>query len=505
MDASFLIIIILGVIAVFWWKASINGQNGRITAAEAGLEFTNFLDELDRTKVIPVQEDPAFRTQASEFIALRHPHARMMEIRTSRLSGWLGTRVKIAGVPLYLGASKSLPSDELRDVGEGILYLTNKRLMFMGSARTYASSIDNILNIENGLDWIRIQAARQTKPVTFTVPNGFFWEGMYRLMVDLRPDSPHLGGIPAKDRPSNASSSKQETTKGDASAQYDCGLRYYHGKGIEQDLKQAAVWFEKAAAQGHAGAQFDMGVMYATGQGVAQNYNEAASWHYAAAAQGYVRAQCSLGLKYLAAEGVPQDDRAALTWFERAAAQADEMGQFLLGLMYYQGKGVPQDYKQAASWFEKSAIQGNSGAQYNLGIIYFQGEGIAQDYKQAAYWFEKAAAQGHAGAQFNFGAMYYKGEGMTQDYKQAASWFEKAAIQGDAESQRVLGDMHEEGTGLVQDYIEAHKWLNIASRNGNAKALKNRDIVEGKMNREQIAEAQRRASEWVKASAKDAR
>ena len=38
--------------------------------------------------------------------------------------------------------------------------------------------------------------------------------------------------------------------KGDAKAQYDLGICYYNGKGVEQSKTQAIFWFKKACKNG---------------------------------------------------------------------------------------------------------------------------------------------------------------------------------------------------------------------------------------------------------------
>ena len=43
--------------------------------------------------------------------------------------------------------------------------------------------------------------------------------------------------------------------KGDAEAQYYLGLRYYGGKGVEEDFKEAMKWFKLAADQGDEQAE----------------------------------------------------------------------------------------------------------------------------------------------------------------------------------------------------------------------------------------------------------
>jgi TonB family protein len=75
------------------------------------------------------------------------------------------------------------------------------------------------------------------------------------------------------------------------------------------------------------------------------------------------------------------------------------------------------------------------------------------------------------------------------------------AQKGDAAAQYDLGAMYHEGRGVPQDYVQAHKWYNLAGAGAaiaqlRDSAIKNRNEVAAKMQQNQIAEAQRLASEW---------
>ena len=99
--------------------------------------------------------------------------------------------------------------------------------------------------------------------------------------------------------------------------------------------------------------------------------------------------------------------------------------------------------------------------------------------------------------------IYAKGRGVTQDDREAVIWYRKAADQGDADAQYNLGIRYADGKGISQDYIEAHMWFSLATVGGEERAIKNRSIIEAKMTPEQIAEARRRASAWVKSVPKN--
>ncbi len=149
---------------------------------------------------------------------------------------------------------------------------------------------------------------------------------------------------------------------GDAVAQFNLGLMYMTGHGVQQDDAAAALWFRKAAEQGYAFAQSNLGVMYRDGRGVPQNYLDAVMWFRKAADQGDAVAQYCLGQQYANGAGVPQDFAEAVIWFQKAAEQGHPVAMLRLGVMYAEGRGVPQDYVRAHMWFNLSAAKGEQRA-----------------------------------------------------------------------------------------------------------------------------------------------
>lgn len=78
---------------------------------------------------------------------------------------------------------------------------------------------------------------------------------------------------------------------GDVEAQFNLGVMYDEGAGVEQDLAAAAGWYRKAAEQGFVDAQTNLGVMYFHGLGVERDHSEAARWFQKAADHGDREAQ----------------------------------------------------------------------------------------------------------------------------------------------------------------------------------------------------------------------
>ncbi len=69
---------------------------------------------------------------------------------------------------------------------------------------------------------------------------------------------------------------------------------------------------------------------------------------------------------------------------------------------------------------------------------------------------------------------------------------------GEGTAQLILAGMYFFGNDAIQHYVLAHKWANLAVLNGEKAAIQLRDTVTKMMNREQIAEAQKMAQEWMK-------
>jgi len=78
--------------------------------------------------------------------------------------------------------------------------------------------------------------------------------------------------------------------KNNASAQYNLGLMYDNGLGVQRNYAKAVKWYRLAAKQGASSAQTNLGILYANGQGVLQDNVLAHSWFNLAETSGNVDA-----------------------------------------------------------------------------------------------------------------------------------------------------------------------------------------------------------------------
>jgi len=279
----------------------------------------------------------------------------------------------------------------------------------------------------------------------------------------------------------------QESARGGyAPAQFELGLCFLSGNGVEQDEAEAMKWLGRAAGQGHqeaqktilektefelilkaaefgdARSQFRIGTFYETGFGVRKSFEKAIEWFRKAADQGFVEAMYKLGtlikegpsgieaevvdddpeesaspsvggiLKGIFSECASFGTAAAFEWFRKAAERGHAEAQYIVGQHYENGEGVKKDEKEAFEWFKKAADQGNANAQYKVGLYYENGICGKKDGKTAIEWFHKAASHDQSGVDYltvasrallEIAKCYYLGNGVKKDYAAAFEFF----------------------------------------------------------------------------------
>jgi localization factor PodJL len=150
--------------------------------------------------------------------------------------------------------------------------------------------------------------------------------------------------------------------KGDPSAEFEVAARFAEGKGVEQDLKQAVAWYQRAAARGFAQAQYRLATLYERGFGVRTDLGRAKVWYKRAAEQGNIKAMHNLAVLSASRDATPPDYAVAARWFTEAAERGLADSQFNLAILYENGSGVGRDLKQAYKWVSLVAQAGDKQA-----------------------------------------------------------------------------------------------------------------------------------------------
>ena len=66
--------------------------------------------------------------------------------------------------------------------------------------------------------------------------------------------------------------------RGNQYAEFQLGMTYFTGQGVNRDPQQEIYWYEKAARQGVPTAQYNLGVIYNNGEEVPPDYVRAYAW-----------------------------------------------------------------------------------------------------------------------------------------------------------------------------------------------------------------------------------
>lgn len=267
---------------------------------------------------------------------------------------------------------------------------------------------------------------------------------------------------------------------GDARSQYWLGLYYANGTmGRKEDPAEALNWFRKAAESGEGEAQFVLGSLLIGRRG----------WSFFVPGTP---------------DSIP-DREEGLKWLRCAAERGLREAQFTLAAELQHPIGLgPANPTESLQWYRKAAAQGHSEAQCNLGHVYAFGTlGQSKDYSEAIKWYSKAADQSNAEAMLTLAGLYIDGKGVQKDYGEGVELLLQAANCATFDSDVArsaffqLGLHCESGSIVPRDLIEAYKWFNLCTASGDTKGEVWRDRLVDKMTPKQIAEGQRRATDFL--------
>ena len=156
-----------------------------------------------------------------------------------------------------------------------------------------------------------------------------------------------------------------------------------------QGLGQRAARYRAQAMSGGAQAQFDFGLLYEMGDGVQIDEWEAFSWFSRAAEQGHPEAQVKIGNMYYHGSPVPCEYAQAEAWFRKAAQQGNAVALKSLGLIYAFGP----DMLKAAAWRDDAFFRGDMIAEQGFSGLYQAAKREPKDYKEGYFWLYLAATK----------------------------------------------------------------------------------------------------------------
>lgn len=158
----------------------------------------------------------------------------------------------------------------------------------------------------------------------------------------------------------------------------------------ESDPAKALHWLRLAAENGEASAQLGLAQRLARGKGLEQNFKAAAQWFQKVAEAPEGRARPPRGWPELYAYHHPRVRPA--TW------EAIQIARTSLAELHLAGQGVAKDPTRAAVLLQTAAEAGWGQAAVALAELFRKGEGVPQDLNQTLHWLRAAVEAGEAEA-----------------------------------------------------------------------------------------------------------
>jgi len=231
---------------------------------------------------------------------------------------------------------------------------------------------------------------------------------------------------------------------GDIEAQYQLGLKYYHGEGVARNFEIAANYLHHAAIRIIAGA-----------------FSERPPATYEAlrkadldlrASRGDLPARFYLGIRYLSGAGVPKNFEQAATCFkevielggelpwppfggnesprlslvgtpdQKPASRTQDLNSMLeFGSQFYSGKNAKSDDSRAARWFRLAAERANRAWRDRDSVAGFSSLSLPE--------LKARSADGDPEARFELAERYFFGRGIEKNLSEAAKWYRLAAAE----------------------------------------------------------------------------
>lgn len=214
--------------------------------------------------------------------------------------------------------------------------------------------------------------------------------------------------------------------EGDAKAQFELASLYSKTKDV--DYPTVVLWLRRSGAQGNLEAQYALGRIYHQGKPkVPVDLKEAEIWYKKAAVQGDKQAIKQLDILHAMPayqlESPPSiDEKWEIDWLEKTASYGDAQSQYELGRLYQDGIKIPMNYSKALAWYYQAAQKDHLEAMCALGYLYLEGKGTEANIEKALFWYEKAAQDDYYPAERKLAEIYASDRDRTPDYEKAYQW-----------------------------------------------------------------------------------
>lgn len=139
--------------------------------------------------------------------------------------------------------------------------------------------------------------------------------------------------------------------KDDDKAQYNLGILYQKGLGVEKNPKTAFIWYKRASANGNTDAMYNLAIMYNKGRVIYRSPKDAVKWWRKAAELGNADAQFNLGVEYFYGRKIGKDVPKAIMWWKKSAHQGHKSARAALYKTFNEGLySIEKNPQEAKRW-----------------------------------------------------------------------------------------------------------------------------------------------------------
>lgn len=260
---------------------------------------------------------------------------------------------------------------------------------------------------------------------------------------------------------------QDRAAQGDGEAMCQLGNRHLEGDGVDQDMKKAAEWWQKAHEAGDVGGTHNMGYYYLH-EGEAE---KGVNYLIQSSAAGYALSYHVLGGYYLSNAEEEGNIQKGMINMTTAAELGYAPSQWNLVSIYHDGKIVPKDYDKSRYWLDKCLESNYPQAHYAKGQCLFYGDMYEQDFTQALEHLRTAVERGVHEADALYIQLRWNGHGVEADREEVVKVFTTLAERNDAIAMWQLYMFYIDESFENHDTAKAIEYLKQSASQGYIDAL----------------------------------
>jgi hypothetical protein len=146
-------------------------------------EYHHFIERLTQQGSLePITVGVSLKKNEFAYLETQASLHETKSVSTYSSSGRVGIRV-MKGVYIGSGSSgRSQSHQEMGFINEGVLIITNQRLLFVGSTENRIIPLNKIVSVDQLADAIGVFSETRTKTMYFGVDNPLIWISVYQMI-----------------------------------------------------------------------------------------------------------------------------------------------------------------------------------------------------------------------------------------------------------------------------------------------------------------------------------